>query len=157
MTRRGFPPAHATVPNLAPMIDVVMVILIFFMLGTSFAVSEGQLAARLPSQVGPGGGAKVALVPTVRVYLQADSNAAGYRILVMGDELKGASFESLTGLLSQKRRDGADAKAPVQIGSDPTVRYEHVIAAMDACTRAGFSNLQMVVTSHGPATISRSP
>ncbi|MBI5763508.1 MAG: biopolymer transporter ExbD [Planctomycetes bacterium] len=156
MKRRGFPPAHAAVPNLAPMIDVVMVILIFFMLGTSFAVTEGQLSAKLPSQIGPGSGSKVAMVPTVRIYLQADPGPRGFRILVMGTALTEGTFDSLAGMLAQKRRDGADANSPVQIGADPTVRYEHVIAAMDACTKAGFANLQVVVTSKGPATINQS-
>ena len=52
MARRGFPLAHADIPNLAPMVDVVMVILIFFMLGTTFAISEGVLPTRLPSRIG---------------------------------------------------------------------------------------------------------
>lgn len=157
MRRRGFPPAHAAVPNLAPMIDVVMVILIFFMLGTSFAASEGQLSARLPSQIGPGGGSKVALIPTVRIYLQADTGPRGFRILVMGTALAEGTFDSLSGMLAQKRRDGADVNSPVQIGADPMVRYEHVISAMDACTKAGFANLQVVVTTKAPATITQQP
>ena len=143
MARREFPPAHAAVPNLAPMIDVVMVILIFFMLGTSFAISEGAVKARLPAQIGPGGGAKVAIVPTVRIHLQQIPSTDGCRIMVMGHELDGSPPDALYRFMKQKRADGADAAGRVQLSADPTVRYEHVVSAMDACTRAGFTNLQL--------------
>lgn len=62
-------PSSPSIPNLAPMVDVVMVILIFFMLGTSFALSEGVLPSQLPAQVGPGGAASVSIVPQVRIAL----------------------------------------------------------------------------------------
>jgi biopolymer transport protein ExbD len=131
------------IPNLAPMVDVVMVILIFFMLGTGFATPEGVLPTRLPTQVGPGGGARVSVVPIVRIELR--DSPEGLRILVMGQALAESSFEALTSLLTDRKNAGADAAGRVLLWSAPAVRFENVISAMDACNRAGFPNLELVI------------
>ncbi len=146
--RHGIPTAHADIPNLAPMVDVVMVILIFFMLGTRFAISEGVLPTQLPSQIGPGGGAKVTIVPAVRISLREPRRGDGCEIFVMDRALSENSFGALTGFLVDKLRAGADPQGQVLIGADPEIRYQYVISAMDSCVRAGFVNLQFSV---GPA------
>jgi biopolymer transport protein ExbD len=147
MPRHDVPAAHARVPNLAPLVDVVMVILIFFMLGTTFAVSEGALPTQLPSQVGPGGGASIAIVPAVRIVVYHEPRGDGYRIVVMDHRLEHNSFEALADFMKAKRSAGADPTAPVLIAADGTVQYQHVISAMDACVRAGFSNIQFSVAA----------
>lgn len=146
MKRRSFPTAHADIPNLAPMVDVVMVILIFFMLGTTFAVSEGVLPTQLPSQIGPGGGATVMIVPVLQIALQELPGGA-CRIVVPGAPLPENSFDSLTELLRARRGAGADPTGRILIGAEPGVQYQHVVSAMDACVRAGFSNIQFSLSS----------
>jgi biopolymer transport protein ExbD len=145
MIRRDFPPAHLAVPNLAPMIDVVMVILIFFMLGTSFALSEGILPSQLPSQVGPGGAARVSFIPVVRVDLREGRDGQPCRILVMDRPLPGPSFAGLHRLLLEKIGEGVSRQSPVLISASPGVRYQDVISAMDACVRAGLVKIQFLV------------
>lgn len=154
MPGRGPPPAHASFPNLAPMIDVVMVILIFFMLGTSFATSEGALRSQLPAQVGPGGGARIQFVPAVRVDLQPEEGGTGCRVIVMGQQLSDRSFAALTSFLAARVSQGADPTGRVLISADPRLRYQHVISAMDACLRAGFVNVQFAV-NRAPASLPR--
>lgn len=142
MSRRDLPQIHHSVPNLAPMVDVVMVILIFFMLGTTFAFSEGVLPTQLPSQVGPGGGASVTIVPAVRIALVDDAaDPLGCRILVMEQALPNNSFDALKDYMSSKREAGADPSGRVLIAPMPDVEYQRVISAMDACVRAGFTNI----------------
>ncbi|MCK6455186.1 MAG: biopolymer transporter ExbD [Phycisphaerae bacterium] len=133
------------VPNLAPLVDVVMVILIFFMLGTSFATSEAALPTRLPADVGPGGEARVTIVPIVQIALLAGTDANACRIIAVDQELPTGDFESLRRWLSAKLAAGADANGRVALLADPTVRYRHVISALDACIRAGFRNVQFSV------------
>jgi len=145
MARRDMPPVRASVPNLAPMVDVVMVILIFFMLGTSFAISEGMLPTQLPSQIGPGGEAAVAIVPEIRVTLLEGRDPAKPRIMVMEEALAEGAVADLTDLRIAKREAGADESAPVLIGAAPDVQYQHVISAMDACLAAGFENILFCV------------
>ncbi len=134
-----------SVPNLAPMVDVVMVILIFFMLGTHFALSEGLLPMRLPKQVGPGGGARVAVVPAVRISLVAVPDDAMCGIEVMGRPLEQNTFHALRELLVAKRQAGADPNGPVFIHTDPDVRHQHLVSALDACAAAGMTNIQLAV------------
>lgn len=145
MARRGFPLAHADIPNLAPMVDVVMVILIFFMLGTTFAISEGVLPTRLPSRIGPGGEAKVTIIPAVRIGLLEADAGSRCEIVVMGHTLAENSFDALRLLLEAKRLAGADTSGRILIGAEPGVKYQYVISAMDACVRAGFGNIQFAV------------
>jgi len=150
MRRREMPHAHVDMPNLAPMVDVVMCILIFFMLGTSFALSEGALPMQLPSQVGPGGASVVSVVPVVRIALRVDpQNAAGCRILVMEKQLPAHTFAALRAFMDEKRDAGADPTGRVVISTEPSVEYQNVVSTMDACVRAGFSNIQFALNS-GP-------
>ena len=142
---RQFPPAHAYAPNLAPMVDVVMVILVFFMLGTSLAVSEGVLPTQLPRQIGPGGQAQVTIIPTARIVLQEAPDGRGCRIIVMDQSLPENTFDALQTFFRGKRAAGADPGGRILIGAEPNVQYQYVISAMDACVRAGFSNIQFSV------------
>ncbi|MFQ5429590.1 MAG: ExbD/TolR family protein [Phycisphaerae bacterium] len=145
MLRSGFDQTRGYVPNLAPMVDVVMVILVFFMLGTSLAITEGVLPTKLPTQIGPGGAAEVAVVPTVRILLREAQTEIGCQILIMDTPLSENSFKALQGLLRAKRLAGADPDGPILIGAEPGVVYQAVISTMDACVRAGFHNIQFSV------------
>ena len=153
MPRRGFSPANSYAPNLAPMVDVVMVILIFFMLGSSLVVSEGMLPTELPSRAGPGGGAKVTIVPTIRIRLEALPEGQGCRIIVEDLLLSDNAYDSLASFLRGKLDAGADPDGRILIGADPSVEYQNVIAAMDACIRAGFSNIQFSVNTDTIAVV----
>lgn len=150
MRKRVKRPPPPSIPNLAPMVDVVMVILIFFMLGTTFALSEGVLPSQLPAQIGPGGAASIAIVPQVRIALVQPPDGGQSHILVMGKELSENSFDALFALLRAKVEAGADPTGRVLLSVDPTIRYEEVVYAMDACVRAGLPNVQLVV---GPGSV----
>lgn len=143
--RRGFAQTKTYAPNLASMVDVVMVILIFFMLGTSVNVSEGVLPTELPSQLGPGGGSQVLVVPTVQIALMEHDQPPGCRIVVMERELAENSFAALAAFLHERRAAGADPNGRILIGAEPGVSYQCVISTMDACVRAGFGNIQFAV------------
>lgn len=151
------PMPEIAIPNLAPMVDVVMVILIFFMLGTSFAVSEGVLRTQLPSQLGTEGGAGVPVIPLARIELRKQEGREHCEILVMGQPLRESSSEALFELLDEKRRAGADAAGRILVMSDPDVRYSDVIAAMDACHRAGLSNVQLIIGTSTPGIEAAAP
>lgn len=153
MPRRGFSPAQSYVPNLAPMVDVVMVILVFFMLGSSLVISEGVLPTELPSQAGPGGGAPVTIVPTIRMQLEALPDGQGCRIIVEDMLLPDNAYDVLSSFLRDKIAAGADPAGRILIGADPAVEYQAVISAMDACIQAGFSNIQFSVNPNLTALI----
>lgn len=135
------------VPNLAPMVDVIMVLLVFFMLGASLnLVQEAALATDLDPRSGPGGGAAIEIIPTVKIALQETADPNGCNLFVMGEPLEGNDFAALERFLRERRAAGADTANPVIIGAQAKVRWQHVISAMDAAVRAGFANVQFAVT-----------
>jgi biopolymer transport protein ExbD len=149
--RRGLPaPAGERIPNLAPMVDVIMVILVFFLLGASLELAkEGVLQTELDPRSGPGEGTAIEIIPSVKIALEEVDGGRACNIYVMGDRLPGNTFEDLSRFLEQRRTDGADTANPVILAAQPGVRWRFVIKAMDVAVRAGFANVQFAVSLGG--------
>lgn len=134
-------------PNLTPMVDVIMVLLVFFLLGASLnLVKQGVLQTELDPRSGPGGGARIEINPRIRIALRTAGEFEPVRILLMQEPLPDNTFEGLRSVLLEKRRAGADPDNMVVIGADKTVRWRHVVKAMDAAVQAGFKNVQFAVS-----------
>jgi biopolymer transport protein ExbD len=139
--------SRETVPNLAPMVDVIMVLLVFFLLGASLdLVTQGVLQTELDPRSGPGPGAAVEIVAQVRIALEDVDDGAGARIYVMERPLADNTFEGLRAFLVQRREAGADPDNMVVVGAETTVRWRYVVKAMDAALQAGFRNVQFAVS-----------
>ncbi len=149
--RRHLPePVGQRVPNLAPMVDVIMVLLVFFMLGASLHLtSEGVLQTELDPRSGPGEGAAVEIIPAVQIALEDVDDGRTCNIYVMGRPLEGNTFEDLRTYLHNRRQAGADPSNPTVIGAQASVRWNYVIKAMDAAVQAGFKNVQFAVSLGG--------
>lgn len=148
---RKFDPPRASIPNLAPMVDVIMVLLVFFLLGASLdLVKQGVLQTELDPRSGPGAGAAVRLHPLIRIGLVDVNHGAGVEIYVMEEPVPGNSFDGLLRFLEARRRAGADPNNTVVIGAETSVRWKYVVQAMDAAVRAGFQNVQFAVSFHMP-------
>jgi biopolymer transport protein ExbD len=149
--RRGLPaPAGERIPNLAPMVDVIMVILVFFLLGASLELAkEGVLQTELDPRSGPGGGVAIEIIPSVKIALEEADGGQACNIYVMGEPLSGNTFEDLRLFLDRRRAAGADTANPVVIAAQPAVRWRFVVQAMDAALRAGFTNVQFAVSLGG--------
>lgn len=140
-------PARECVPNLAPMVDVIMVLLIFFLLGASLdLIKQGILQTELDPGSGPGAGEAVQLNPLIRVALEDVGGGESVNIYVMEEPLEENSFDGLLAFLKARRRAGADPDNMVVIGAETTVRWRHVVKAMDAAVQAGFKNVQFAVS-----------
>ena len=152
--RTGLPePAGERIPNLAPMVDVIMVLLIFFMLGASLEVfREGVFESELDPRSGPGAGAAVEIIPSIKIALQASDTGGEPAIYVMGRMLENGSFEALGALLARRREQGVDTTSPVVIAAQSSVTWRYVVAAMDAAVRNGFANVQFAVHLDGDDT-----
>jgi biopolymer transport protein ExbD len=139
--------AGSFVPNLAPMVDVIMVLLVFFLLGTSLdLVSQGVLQTELDPSSGPGAGARIEINPLIRIALADVGGGDSVRIFVMDEPLKENTADGLYRFLLDRRRAGADPANPVVIGAETTVRWKFVVQTMDAAVRAGFTNVQFAVS-----------
>lgn len=117
--------------NLTSMLDVVMLLIIFFMLSTQFREEEKQYDIQLPSV---SDATALSGQPDEIVVNIAASGALTVRTEPM----------SLTDLEAAMRQ--AREKFPGQgviIRGDGSGQYQHVMDAMSACRRAGIKNLSL--------------
>ncbi len=125
--------------NLINFIDVLLVLLIFFMVTTTFQ-QEGRLRVRLPqaSEIPLPRGSREPLVITVT----ADG---GYR--VNERTLINASPETLRAAILKEA--GTD-RGPITIRADARTTHQAVVTAMDVAGRLGFSQLNIATVHQEP-------
>lgn len=130
--------------NLTSMMDVCFLLLVFFILTSNFAPSEGILPAELPS----GQGAKASdEEPPKEPLTIALRNLGGQtvNIEIVGDTTPiGQSFDDLFKVLkanevSQGGQFTLDN--PIVIKPDATVGWGHVVNAFNAAVRARYTNV----------------
>jgi biopolymer transport protein ExbD len=127
--------------NLISLIDILLVLIIFFILSTTFAV-DGRLRIQLP---------EASSVPLQRAGsdpLVITVTAAG-SYLVNGREVLNTSAATLRAAivkLAGERRD-----QPATIRADGRATHQSVVTAMDTLGKLGFSQLR-VVTTHSAET-----
>jgi biopolymer transport protein ExbD len=131
-------------PNMTPMVDVVMVILIFFMAATALLGPEWFLRTALPGYGASGAAADDPFaLPPARFDVRLSPDAEG-RTVATG---LGAAVLTLDDLETQLLTLGADAQDAgvlVLISASPDVPYRDVVRVHDACTRAGITQVGLV-------------
>ncbi|MDH4134900.1 MAG: biopolymer transporter ExbD [Gammaproteobacteria bacterium] len=126
--------------NLIPFIDVLLVILIFLMLSTTYSkFTEMQL--RLP----------VADTDAQRDYAKEVIVAVGSDgvISVNRNAIEGRSVEAVVAALLQGGRTSKDAV--VIISADANARHQSVITVMEAARRAGLTQITFAAQSSAQA------
>lgn len=118
--------------NLTPLIDVVFLLLIFFMVSTTFT-KETHLKVDLPEAEGAPAAQPV---DKIEIMISADGNYA-----VNGENLVNSQMKTLMTAIEMKGQ--GNTNAPFIITADANVPYEKVIQAMDAAGRLGYSKLSM--------------
>ncbi|WP_448216660.1 ExbD/TolR family protein [Endozoicomonas sp. 2B-B] len=119
--------------NLTPLIDVVFLLLIFFMVSTTFT-KETQLAIDLPEASGE----QSASVEKTQVEITISREG---HYAVNGQSLVNSGLETLKNALA-KVSEG-DSNLPLTITADAKTPYQSVVTAMDAAGQLGFANLSM--------------
>ena len=136
-------PRHREDPeiNLISLIDVLLVLLIFFMVSTTFQ-QEGRVKVQLPqaSQIPQAKGAHEPIVVTVTAE-------GGYRVNERA--LVNGSPDTLRAALLKEA--GTD-RGPLTIRADARTTHQAVVTAMDVAGKLGFAQLN-IATVHE----SRSP
>jgi biopolymer transport protein ExbD len=120
--------------NLIPMIDVLLVIIIFLMLTTTYA-KFAELQINLPSA-------------EAEKQLER-SNEINVVISATGQYLvqrRAVSFRDVPSLADELRRAGAGMKDPVVVvNADGSANYQSVIRVMDAARQAGYGQVAFAV------------
>ena len=129
-------------PNMTPMVDVVMVILIFFMASAAILGPEWFLKTSLPVMAA---GAK-SDAEAVRLRIALTRDAGQPRAVLSSNthpDLKPVLLVDLPALLEKERRE---AKGPLfaLIVPDPRTPYEDVVAAHEACARVGIKDVGLL-------------
>lgn len=125
--------------NLTPLIDVVFLLLIFFMVSTTFT-KESRLNLELPSAQG-----ETSLQESVVLEVVVDASGH-YRVNERALALH--TVESLMKAMADAAQDNSDI--PVIITADAKSPHQSVITAMDAAGRLGFAKLSL--TTQDPET-----
>jgi biopolymer transport protein ExbD len=118
--------------NLTPLIDVVFLLLIFFMVSTSFT-RETQIELELPKAEG-----SPLEIDVEVVEISVDSTGNFY---VNKQALINTQIETLKKAIV-KVSDG-NTSLPLIISADAKAPYQAVITAIDAAGQEGFTNIQM--------------
>jgi len=119
--------------DLTPMIDVVFLLIIFFMVATRFAEMERDIELELPEVASA---SALSTAPKQRVVTVGDQG----RVTLDSNEV---SLAELTSKLSAARREYP--KLSVVIRGDASCAFQHVAATLAACKEAHVSDLGITV------------
>jgi biopolymer transport protein ExbD len=139
-------------PNMTPMVDVVMVILIFFMASAAFLGSEWFLRAAIPFEAGRGTNASKKSdpleIPPLRLDVVLDVDPSGKTVVSFG-ELNRASIEDFQKRINAFPRDESTRKLEVLIRPSTKVPYRDVVRVHAACDEIGISKVGIGVARTG--------
>ncbi len=124
--------------NLTPLIDVVFLLLIFFMVTTTFSRNT-NLLINLPEASGQ---------PSEREAIEIEiliSENGTYS--VNGRQLVNTQIETLMRTVSEV--SGGDSSIPLFITADANTSHQSVVTAMDAVAQLGFSSLNIATREPG--------
>lgn len=123
--------------NLTSLIDVVLLLLVFFMVSTSF-VKQSQINISLPQAE------RSTLVEESPEQIDIMITETG-TFLVNGRELINNRPETIRNAL-QKVSVGKN-DMPLTISADANARHQHVVTAMDVAGRLGFTKISIATVN----------
>jgi len=117
--------------NLIPMIDIMLILLIFFMVATTIKHSEKSLQIELPKSAA------------------AMDQPLNDGLLVLGVDAEGNKYigseKMTTSMLHDRIRSAAqkDSTQPVQVDADRKTPYEQVVEVIELCQFEGLHNVRL--------------
>jgi len=121
---------EALTPDITPLIDIVFILLIFFIVSSVFKKEELALNLQLPNS-----SAKELQVEIKQINIELSTSSLAY----LGKEL---SFEKFDFELSNyPKRD-----KPVIVRIDKDVKYSRVVKVLDILQKYSFDNLALVTS-----------
>lgn len=130
-------------PNLLPVVNITMVVLIVFMIGASFAGPEHYLETRVPlTETGIGG------APAPEDYVPEEPfeilvNPYGDGVEIIAGNIRTTDMNVLRATLHQRKEQfAATGKLPpLVISPTGNVHYEYLIAVFEAANEAEFNRV----------------
>lgn len=128
--------------GLAPLIDVVFILLLFFVVTTTFT-RETQLKIDLP-EADSATPVQETQVKQLEILIAADGSYS-----LNGQTLVKSDLATLSSAL--QKESAGDSSLPVVISADARTPHQAVITAMDAAGKLGFSHLRISTVEAEPA------
>ena len=123
--------------NLTSLIDVVLLLLIFFMVSTSF-VKQSQIAISLPQA----DSASNIEEPPEQIDIMITEAGT---FLVNGRELINSRAETIRNAL--QKVSGGNNDLPLTISADANAKHQDVVTAMDVAGRLGFAQISIATVN----------
>ncbi len=123
--------------NLTPLIDVVFLLLIFFMVTTTFD-KDAKINISLPTT-------QNASAATLKKPMEIIIDAKG-KYFVDGREVLNNKPETLFRAMSQALTERGEKSPPLIISADAVTNYQTVVTAMDIAGRLGLTNFSMATS-----------
>ncbi len=133
--------------NLTAMIDVVFLLLIYFMVATEFKLGEEIYRLDLPRRSLQADPFELPRDP-LRIAVASTGSGAGYLIRVEEAAAQPANFQELFVFLARNQRSAAavgglfDPDHPIIIEPGAATRWEHAVEAFNAAVRARYTNVK---------------
>ena len=122
--------------NLTPLIDVVFLLLIFFMVSTTFDTTS-QLKINLPE-------AEAQPIKNKQDRLEITINAKG-DFYLNGRQIASTSGSALKAAIA-RQIEGGDKSIQVMVQSDSLTPVQSLVTALDVVSRLGLNNLSIATT-----------
>lgn len=125
--------------DLTSLIDVIFILLIFFLVTASFSdTTDTSMPVELPE--GSSGG-DIQAQEELTIYIQADGTVSlRLQDAVIAENVSPAELEAqLTSVIASR------GPRPVFLRGDEAVRYGEVVRVLDACRAAGFKQVFNIV------------
>ncbi len=129
MNLRSRAPLHHPGIQLAPLVDVLLLLLIFFLMTWNAARNENELDVKVPKA--SAAKEKSAPIGDVVVNVKSDGNVVVNRRTLSSAELT----DLLRGLVQ------LNSEQAVVIRGDETGAYKNVVEVLNVCSQAGVSNV----------------
>jgi len=123
--------------NLTSLIDVVLLLLIFFMVSTSF-VKQSQINISLPEAQS----SRIVEEPPEQIDIMITATGSYF---VNGRELINNRPETIRNAL--QRVSAGNNNMPMTISADANARHQHVVTAMDVAGRLGFTQISIATVN----------
>lgn len=131
---------------MTPMIDVVFLLLVFFLCTASFDEPEQNLAASLSVEAREAGaGAAEIELPELDDVTLAGQTLGGVTTWTLNAGRSTANLVELTGLLQELA--SIDRGLPVTIDAGPAVPLRDVVGAYDSARAAGFARVLLAASA----------
>lgn len=137
-------------PNMTPMVDVVMVILIFFMASAAFMGEEWFLRAAIPAEAAAGKSSAKPQpmdMPPPRIDVLLDVDESGHTVASSVTlQLDRGPIERVIDRISAFPKGEITAPMEVLIKPTPSVPYRDVVRVHESCEAVGITKVGIGVT-----------